>query len=285
MRIKGMKIGLILCLLLSVVLLNPQSSFAQSPETKYPEDVMRILIAYLGGDENSNSIDDQINAMPKTQVMDVYRSSEGNSANGQLIRNGVTKIFNIDLDAISLNGEGSLISIYPLEIMEGIRKTLNGDPTDTSLDGYIMSLSKAEVMDKFLQSYGNQIEGSDVRRVINYIFGVNLDGISALEYARLSIYSKGQWVLKSPTDIFIISSNKGDVGIFVGVTPYYIEQLEADLLPSDLADFLIEQGFAYNPESNQYEYYNPDGESVSDEFKGLIINTVVSYINDHYLDL
>lgn len=285
MRIKGMKIGLILCLLLSVVLLNPQSSFAQSPETKYPEDVMRILIAYLGGDENSNSIDDQINAMPKTQVMDVYRSSEGNSANGQLIRNGVTKIFNIDLDAISLNGEGSLISIYPLEIMEGIRKTLNGDPTDTSLDGYIMSLSKAEVMDKFLQSYGNQIEGSDVRRVINYIFGVNLDGISALEYARLSIYSKGQWVLKSPTDIFIISSNKGDVGIFVGVTPYYIEQLETDLLPSDLADFLTEQGFAYNPESNQYEYFNPDGESVSDEFKGLIINTVVSYINDHYLDL
>lgn len=285
MRIKRVKIGLILCLLLSVVLLNPQSSFAQSPETKYPEDVMRILRAYLGGDENSSSIDDQINAMAKTRVMDVYRSSEGNSANGQLIRDGVTKIFNIDLDAISLNGEGSLISTYPLEIMEGVRKTLNGDPTDTSLDGYIMSLSKAEVMDKFLQSYGNQIEGSDVRRVINYIFGVNLDGISALEYARLSIYSKGQWVLKSPTDIFIISSNKGDVGIFVEVTPYYIEQLGTDLLPSDLADFLTEQGFAYNLESDQYEYYNPDGESVSDELKGLIINTVVSYINDHYLDL
>src|SRR5690606_37918643 len=114
----------------------------------------------------------------------------------------VTKIFSIDLDATSLNGEGSLISIYPLEIMEGVRKTLNGDPTDTSLDGYIMSLSKVEVMDKFLQSYGNQIQGPDVRRVINHIFGVNLDGISALEYARLSIYSKGQWVLKSPTDIF-----------------------------------------------------------------------------------
>lgn len=296
MKNKSVKIWLLVgVLVLTFLSLGSQTIFAHvsvssaetvsKEETKYPIKVMKILRAYLGGDENSNSLDETINAMPKTQVMDIYRSFENNHSNGQLIRDGVNKIFNINLDTISLNGEGSLISSYSVEIMEGVRNTLNGDPSDTSLDEQIMSLPKAEVMDKFLQSYGNQIEGSDIRRVINDIFGVNLDGISSLEYARLSLYSKGQWILQSPNDVFIISSNKGDVGIFVGVTEYYQEKLGTNQFPSDLENFLTEQGFVYNTATKQYEYYNPSGESVSDPFKGLIINTVVAYIQEHYANV
>jgi hypothetical protein len=253
--------------------------------TKYPIEVMSVVRAYLGGDPNSDAIDNQINELTKVKVMDIYHTFENNTTNGQVIRDNVGKVFNFSLDLMSANNEGNLLSSYATEIMEGVRKNLNGNPSDTSLDAQIMALPKNDVMDKFLSSYGNQILGSDLRRVINEIFGVNLDGISNLEHSRLSIYSKGQWELKSDRDIFAISSSKGDVDLYVGASDYYVEKLGTQYLPPDLEAFLFNQGFTYNTDTKLYSYHNESGQSLPDAFKGLVLYTVSDYIKVHFSDL
>lgn len=253
--------------------------------TKYPTNIMSILRSYFGVPVDSTSADSQINALAKVQVMDIYLASQNNSTDGQFIRDGVNDIFNISLDTISENGEGSFLASYELEIMQGVRESLNLSPSDTSLDSTIMAMTKVEVMDRFLDSYGSQITGTDIRRVINEIFGVNLTGISGLEHARLSIYSKGQWVLDSPTNVLIISSSKGDIDLYVGVTDYYIQQLGTDQLPTELQTFLINLGFVYNTTTHQYDYHNSAGTSVSDALKSQVINKLVATIQSDFINL
>ncbi|MCM3748353.1 hypothetical protein M3223_13435 [Paenibacillus pasadenensis] len=255
---------------------------ALESSTKYPLDVMSALRAHLGEEPASTTADETINNIPKAQVMDTYLSSKGNPNDRALIWESVDKIFWFSLDKMSENNEGNLLSSYNVEVMQHVRNALSGDSNNSTLDSQIMSMKKNDVMEKFLESYGSTITGADARRIINYIFGVNLDGISALERSRLTLYSKGDYELLTPTDIFIVSSNKGDVSLFVGVTEYFTQQTGLDSLPQGIATYLEELGFALNPETKKHEYHNSTAESVSDPFKGQVIFPVVNYIKDHY---
>ncbi|MDD9269272.1 hypothetical protein ACFPES_19675 [Paenibacillus sp. GCM10023248] len=258
---------------------------ADQPIYKYPFEVMKAVRIYLGAKPNSTEMDRQINTMSKTEIMDIYLASKHNKAKGKVIRKAVDDIFNISLDTISANGEGNIMASYPADIMEGVRKSLHIDPSSTELDAKIMSMAKVAVMDKFLQSFGKEISGSESRRMINEIFGVNLNGIDSLAKARISLFSKGQWITQTPTDIFVILTGKGDVDINVGVTDYYKQKTGSDQLPVEVQDFLKNLGFTYQIETNFYTYTNPSGESVPDSFKGQLIGKLVSYIHDHYLTL
>lgn len=262
------------------------SSISVYEETsKYPIDVMKAVRRHLGLKPNSTELDSHINSMPKTEIMDIVLASKQNKSKGKVIREAVDDIFKISLDTISKNGEGSILISYPIDIMEGVRKTLRIDQSSTELDTKIMDMTKVEVMDKFLRSYGSDISGSESRRIINEIFGINLSGIDSLAKARLSLFSKGQWITQNSTDVFIILTGKGDVDVSVGITSYFVQKTGSDQLPVEIQNFLTNLGFAYKIETKTYTYTNLSGQSVPDSFKGQLIGKLVSYINDHYQSL
>lgn len=286
-------------LLLGTISINTQVMFAQSAtsevqvstklsqqeESKYPLAVMKAVRKHLGIKQNSTALDNQINSMTKIEVMDIYFESKHEKAKGKTIRKVVNDVFNVNLDVISQNNEGNQLSSYPSNIMQGVRVDLNIDPNSTALDEKIMDMSKVEVMDRFLDSYGKTITASESRRIINEIFGVNLNGIDSLEKARLSLYSKGQWMANNSTDIFVLITGKGDIDVRVGVTDYYKEKTATDQLPDEIKDFLSSLGFTYQSSDNTYLYINPTGESVPDSFKGQLIGKLVTYIQVHYANL
>ncbi|WP_164763035.1 hypothetical protein [Paenibacillus humicus] len=258
--------------------INPQN-------TKYPIEVMKAVRASLGADENSDEMDSQIITLAQVRVMDIFLESLGNPARGQVIRDTVGKVFGFDLDLMSQNDEGNLLASYNSEIMAGVRTYLGLASDDRSRDSAIMSLKKNDVMDHFLSAYGETIPGSDSRRIINYIFGVNIDGLSGLERSRLSVYSKGQWELNNQNDVLIIKSSKGDVDLYVGPTAYYVDKLGTDQLPPELVHALLSLGFTLDTDANLYTYHNVSGESVPDAFKGQVIGAIVTCIQTNFANL
>ena len=61
-----------------------------------------------------------------------------------------------------------------------------------------------DVFDAFLRRAAGSVSGPEVRRMINETFAINLDALSALEQARISLYSKGQWMLQHGRDLFVV---------------------------------------------------------------------------------
>ncbi|NRF95568.1 hypothetical protein HQN89_32540 [Paenibacillus frigoriresistens] len=261
------------------------ASLVENQTTKYPIDVMKVIRKSLGGKANSSELDNQINNMTKIEVMDRYFYSSQKTWKGEGIRKSIDKIFKINLDTLSANGEGSVLKSYSNDIMEGVRKNLKIDPASTQLDKEIMAMPKAEVMDRFLKSYSGKISSLEIRTVVNEIFGVNLVGISSLDKARLSLFSKGQWMSKNDSDIFAVVVEKGDMDLRVEATPYFIKKIGTSKLPDELDVFLKNLGFTLDTETNVYKYSSQTGESVPDSFKTKLIGTLIKSIHDNYYTL
>lgn len=250
----------------------------QELTTKYPSKVMRTVRVELGVDKHSTELDSQISSMKQVDVLDIHLTSLGKNVTGKKIRNAVKDVFKIDLDSISKNNYGSKLTSYDSSIMETLRQTLGGTATSTELDEQIMNMSKAKVMDKYIDFNKNTLTAVQERTVINQIFGVNLEGISGLEYAQLSINSKGQWVIQNDNDLFVVSSSLDDVSVYVGVTDYFTQLTGSNDIPDSLKESLLALGYTYNEETNQLTYTNPSGESVPDAFKGQTMGIVVNAI-------
>jgi hypothetical protein len=253
--------------------------------TKYPSKVMETVRLTLGVEKHDTSLDGQINALSQVAVMDKYLGSFGNKVKGKEVRQAVNEVFNIDLDTISEKNYGSKLIAYHGSVMESVRVSLNIAPDSTELDAQIMSMPKAEVMDRYIQVNDYSLTGDENRLLINQIFGVNLTGISGLEHAQLSINSKGQWVIQNDNDLFVISSSLDDVSLYVGVTDYFVEQTGSNELPESLKAKLISFGFTYDEMSERYTYTNPTGESAPDAFKGQTIGAILTTINTEYPEL
>lgn len=253
--------------------------------TKYPQNIMHVVRMELGGAYHSTELDRQINEMSKIEIMDRYLASHYKNMKGNEIREVIEMVYQISLDTISANGEGSLLASFPFDIMVRVRESLKVDPASTDLDSQIMSMTKVEVMDRYLLAYGNSITGLEIRRIVNEIFGVNLSALATLDKARLSIFSKGQWILQNKTDIFSVYTGKGDKDVKISATKYFIEKIGSDQFPNELHDFLIDIGFSYHTDMKSYNYSNPTGQSISDSFKGQLIKTLVTFVQDHYYNL
>jgi hypothetical protein len=193
-------------------------------------------------------------------------------------------VYDIDLERVSELGAGKQVSTYPTEITDGVKQVLAHESIE-DLDGYIQSLSKVEVMDLYLEYYGKKIEGPEIRRVINQIFGVNLDGISSLEGSGVSIFSKNQWISQYDNDLFVVHTGLTDVDVWVYPTEYFTEQTGLTELPTGLQNGLMALGFEYSEEKGTLYYANPTGESVPDQFKGHTLGTIIGFINGNYKDL
>ncbi|WP_051348364.1 hypothetical protein [Peribacillus kribbensis] len=201
------------------------------------------------------------------------------SPSGSDITRVVKDIFEIDLDRISSEYHGSVVLKYPEEIMEGILKEIGTGSNKTEIDQKIMAMKKAEAMDLFLRSRQNKLTGPEIRKVINDIFGINLDGISSLENGRISLYSKGQWILRNDNDLFVVWTGKNDKDAKIYPTAAFTTETGSNTIPQSLKEKLFDLGYQYKEDGSCY-YEDPNDETVPDAFKGktmgILLDTIKS---------
>ncbi|HDX9630078.1 TPA: hypothetical protein ROY30_003795 [Bacillus cereus] len=140
-------------------------------------------------------------------------------------------------------------------------------------------------IDSTLAHYGGTVTGIEIRQLINQIFGINLDAISSLEGARISLFSKDQWVVRDEQDLFVVHTGLGDVDVKIFTTDYFTEQTGLEELPKTLQQSLTNFGFSCDENAGCYYYSNPSGEAIPDAFKGQIIGTILKEIHDSYPSL
>ncbi len=220
-----------------------------------------------------------IEAMAKVEVMDKYLDYYGKKIESIEIRRVINDIFAINLNRVSEEGEGKATQAYPDEIMQGIRKVLSMEGTLVEQDAFIMSLPKVKVMDLYLEYYGDKIESSEIRRVINQIYGINLNGISGLEAARISLYSKGQWISKTERDLFEVHTGTGDIDVWILPSMYLIENTGITTLPEELQDLLKNLGYWYNSVKGAFYYSTNSNVTVPDVFKGQTMGAISNIVN------
>lgn len=247
-------------------------------EVKYPKKVMKAVSEAMGMDVDSYEAVESINRLPKVKVWEYYLASFGKKAKGNEVRQAVDEVFDIDLDLVSKKDYGSKLAIYPSTIMETLRTSLKQHPASTAKDEFIMSLSKNEVMDRYLKEQNYALSWTENSGLINQVFGVNLIGISGLEGKQIAISSKGQWIVKSGQDLVILESSLDDVDVSVYVGPYFESVFGTNELPEELIAKLSAIGFTYQEDSKRLFYRNPTGESVPDAFKGQVIGILLGFV-------
>ena len=228
--------------------------------TKYPSEIMGGVKKALK--LSHEEFEAQIEAMTKVDVMDKYLESFEKEISGSDIFHVVNQVFGFDLDSMSVLSED------------------NAELLDASSSTEV-PLSRV-VIDSHLDYHGTKITGTDIRRMVNQIFGINLNGVSLLEGAGISLYSKGQWVLQSDKDLFVVYTGSGDLDVKVFPTEYFTKQTGLEALPDDLQESLTKLGFYYDDEKGSYYFLDPTAEAVSDEFKGQTIGAIVQVIRPSY---
>jgi len=199
--------------------------------------------------------------MKKAEMMDKYLDSYGKRISSSEICHVVDLMFKINLD------ETPILSKEKEEV-----------------DGVSSSIGR-EVIDSHLNQYDRDITGAEIRKIINEIFGVNLEAISSLEGARISLYSKGQWIVQHEKDLFVVYTGASDVDVKVFPTNYFTEQTGLVELPSDLQHALTSIGYYFDEKIDSYYFLNPTGEAVPDAFKGKTIGAILGVIQHSFSNL
>ncbi|ASF41269.1 hypothetical protein CEH05_19705 [Halobacillus halophilus] len=255
----------------------------ENDELKYSKEIIREVFKTLRREMKGPLRYDEaislIEKMSKVEVMDRYLASYGKKVDAKEIPRIVNQIYSIDLERISELGAGN--QTYPDEIIQGVKESLPKwlDEED------IPSLSKLEVLDLYLASYGKKIDGPEIRRVLNQIFGINLDGISSLEGSGVSLFSKDQWISQYDQDLFVVQTGLTDVDVWIYPTDYFTAQTDLEQLPEELQNQLEKLGYRYNEEVGALYYADPDGNSVPDQFKGQTLGTLIQFIQTNYQNL
>lgn len=132
-----------------------------------------------------------------------------------------------------------------------------------------------DVFEDFLsQRQDAPITGTDIRRRLNEAVGINLDGLSALDGARFSLFSKGQWMVRGERDLFVIHTGPGDIDATILTTDHYVQLTGTTELPPQLKDDLTALGYRYDETKQVYTYSDPGGNAVPDAFKGQTIRAI-----------
>ncbi|WML53220.1 hypothetical protein RCG17_00420 [Neobacillus sp. PS3-12] len=221
-----------------------------------PSDILNRVKTSLKKDFGENfshqELDAQIEAMTKAEIMDKYFNTFEEKIDHSVVFRFIQSIFHFDLDNKPVNTEKDLSSA---------------------------------VIDSFLYEEEEKITGAKIRSIINQIFGINLDAISALDGAKISLYSKDQWVLQHDKDLFVVHTGNDDIDVRIYPTKYFTEETGLETLPKDLQHSLSKMGFYYDEKTRSYYYRNPSEEAVPDAFKGQTMGTVLNTIKQSYSSL
>ncbi|MDR9853582.1 hypothetical protein RJP21_08215 [Paenibacillus sp. VCA1] len=211
--------------------------------------------------------------MNKAELMDAYLQSFDREPTGNVIHGVVQRLFGIDLDHVSLLPEAE----HEIQAAGGLQQS------GTHPDG--STPVPREIIDIKLATGGKRWSGPEIRRLLNSLFGVNLDAISALDQAKISLFSKGQWVVRKDHDLFVVYTGEGDVDVSVYPTAYFLEQTGMDGLPEDLNQALTDLGYRPDGERKSLYYADPDGRPVPDAFKGQTMGAIMAAIRNSYSHL
>ncbi|WP_281974337.1 hypothetical protein [Halobacillus litoralis] len=257
----------------------------QAENLKYPERIVAGVFKTLRKETRGPLPFSEalltIDKMNKVEVMDNYLNRTGKKVKPEEIRDIVSQVYGIDLNTISELGAGKQTSAYSDHVFEKVEKGLKADVSVATL----MSLSKKEIMDLYWAGFEGQMDGADMRRMINEVFGINLEGIANLEGSGVSLFSKEQWISQYERDLFVVHTGFTDVDVWVYPTKYFKEQTGLTELPQQLKNKLRDLGFSYNDEVDGYYYSNPTGESVPDDFKGKTLGAIIGVANEGYSEL
>lgn len=135
-------------------------------------------------------------------------------------------------------------------------------------------------LDAYLESRGHEASGAEIRSMINETFGINLDAISSLSGSRISLFSKGQWIVRQETDLFIVYTGEGDVDVHIRPTAYFASQTEIGVLPNELVDALIRLGYSYQSDTGSCYFRSPSGDPVPDSFKGQTMAAIARTVRE-----
>lgn len=207
--------------------------------------------------------------------------------------------------------EKGLNRVNKVELMDKHLDSYQGKVTSTEICNIVMSIFKFDLttklvlskewimeeavssnkniakmaIDSTLTRYGEKVTGIEIRQLINQIFGINLDAISSLEGARISLFSKDQWVVQDKQDLFVVHTGLGDVDVKIFPTDYFTEQTGLEELPKALQQSLTNFGFSCDEGNGCYYYSNPSGEAIPDAYKGQIIGMILKETHNSYPSL
>jgi hypothetical protein len=201
--------------------------------------------------------------MKKVDIMDKFFDSYQGKVTSSEICRIVSSIFKFDLET---------------------KHVLSKELVEAEVVAPSESTAKMAI-DSGLAQFGKTVTGAEVRKLINQIFGINIDAISSLDGSRISLFSKDQWVLRQEQDLFVVHTGSGDVDVKVFPTDYFTERTGLKELPEDLQKSLTRVGFYFDEKAGSYYYSNPSGEAIPDAFKGQTIGAILKVIHHSYQNL
>ncbi|WP_088006894.1 hypothetical protein [Indiicoccus explosivorum] len=197
--------------------------------------------------------------MRKIGEMDAFLDSFPHPAGGDRICRLIRQVFGIDLEQVQL--------------------------LDRSMAELLDEPTAGKAINLYMGMYDPPFSGREIRLMLNRLFGINLEGIAALEGERISLYSKGQWMTRSETDLFIIRSGYLDADVSVTPSAYYLERSNAAGLPPALTEALCSMGYTEDQTIQGCYFLSSDGSPVQDVFKGKTIGTVIQFIRTACTDM
>lgn len=200
--------------------------------------------------------------MSKVATMDHYLTSQGKEISSSIVCEVVKKVFEIDLEQAPILNMSKAIDLQP-----------NNE------------LTVKVIIDTYIKHFKETTTGEGLRQFINEVFGVNLNAISALDEARISIYSKNQWIVQNEQDLFIIHTCNKDVDVKILPTSYFKKKTKIEGIPNNLQELLKELGYSYDRNEGSCNYSNPSGKAIADTFKGKTIEVVRKVIQESYSNI
>ncbi|MBP2002002.1 hypothetical protein J2Z69_003058 [Paenibacillus shirakamiensis] len=244
----------------------------QSASTLYAPAIQQAVYSMLSAQSStplsSSELEQSLAEMSKVQVMDAFLASSGDPLTREAIWNAVYHLFGFDLN------KAPILSTYS-----------RPKSVSTQQNNVSSSLTFATEMEQRLNEHNHKMSGADIRGFINELFGINLDGLSALQQARISIYSKGQWVIHQDTDLIVIRTGEGDLFAEVFPTDYFKQKTGQSELPLALQQALSQLGYQRHQDSSIYSFQSETGTPIPDAFKGQTIGAIVKVIQQEYAQL
>ncbi|PID20285.1 hypothetical protein CSV61_15500 [Sporosarcina sp. P3] len=212
-------------------------------------------------------VTDYISKLAKTDVMDRYIDQYRTKVTSSVIYEAIAQAFKFRLERVPVLTKEKIgtFEIPPSTDLE----------TSTNFPSQI-------ILDLYLAHHHHRVTGDEIRTMINHYFGMNLDGIDGLGKTKISLYSKGQWLVKDANDLFVIHTGTKDIDVKIYGTNYFKERTGLKNIPTELQQSLANLGYRYNPQEGAYYYSNPSGLSVSNAFKGKTIDAVIEVTNALY---
>jgi hypothetical protein len=201
--------------------------------------------------------------MSKVELMDQHLESYGKDFGYEEVRQIVHSLFDIDLET-------------KIVVFKEYLAPLSWDETNEDIPVARVAL------EYYLDQSKGTLTGKEVRTIIKNLFGINLDGISSLAGAKISIYSKEQWITQHDHDLFVVDTPLGDADVRIYPTPLFTKKTGLNRVPTELQQALAVLGYSFDSDNNWCYYCNPTGESVGHEFKVETIETIRQIILDFY---